>query len=100
MRYVLTSKDGVFYKKSIAPNDVELTQEQIEVSKAKFIAVRLPCILADGVFVSVEKAPELANEYFDHAPEAEPEPSEADDTAAMLVDHEYRLTLLELGLTE
>lgn len=32
--------------------------------------------------------------------EAEPEYSEADDTAAMLVDHEYRLTLLELGLTE
>ena len=29
-----------------------------------------------------------------------PEPTEADDTAAMLVDHEYRLTLLELGLTE
>lgn len=28
------------------------------------------------------------------------EPSEEDDTAAMLVDHEYRLTLLELGLTE
>lgn len=28
------------------------------------------------------------------------EPSEADDTAAMLVDHEYRLTLLELGLSE
>lgn len=33
-------------------------------------------------------------------PEAEEEPSEADDTASMLVDHEYRLTLLELGLTE
>lgn len=29
-----------------------------------------------------------------------PEPTEEDDTAAMLVDHEYRLTLLELGLTE
>lgn len=27
-------------------------------------------------------------------------PSESDDTAAMLVDHEYRLTLLELGLSE
>ena len=25
-------------------------------------------------------------------------PSEQDDTAAMLVDHEYRLTLLELGV--
>lgn len=34
------------------------------------------------------------------APEVEPEPTEEDDTAAMLVDHEYRLTLLELGLTE
>lgn len=30
----------------------------------------------------------------------EDEPTEEDDTAAMLVDHEYRLTLLELGLTE
>lgn len=30
----------------------------------------------------------------------ETELTEADDTAAMLVDHEYRLTLLELGLTE
>ncbi|MGN1230059.1 MAG: hypothetical protein ACI4T5_10470 [Prevotella sp.] len=27
-------------------------------------------------------------------------PTEEEDTAAMLVDHEYRLTLLELGLTE
>lgn len=28
------------------------------------------------------------------------EPSPQDDTDAMLIDHEYRLTLLELGLTE
>ena len=27
-------------------------------------------------------------------------PSEEEDTSAMLVDHEYRLTLLELGITE
>jgi len=36
-------------------------------------------------------------------PDPEPivdEPSEADDTAAMLVDHEYRLTMIELGLVE
>ena len=33
-------------------------------------------------------------------PEPGPEPSESDDLAAMTVDHEYRLTLLELGLTE
>lgn len=30
----------------------------------------------------------------------EAEPTEEDDTAAMLVDHEYRLLLLELGLME
>lgn len=34
------------------------------------------------------------------APTAPEEPTEAEDTAAMLVDHEYRLTLIELGLTE
>lgn len=31
---------------------------------------------------------------------AEEEPSEEEDTAAMLVDHEFRLTMLELGLSE
>ena len=30
----------------------------------------------------------------------ETKPTAQDDTDAMLVDHEYRLTLLELGLTE
>lgn len=33
-------------------------------------------------------------------PEPEHEPTEQEDTDAMLIDHEYRLTLLELGLTE
>lgn len=33
-------------------------------------------------------------------PEKEAEPTAQDDTDAMLVDHEYRITLLELGLTE
>lgn len=32
------------------------------------------------------------------APMPEPEPTAQDDTDAMLIDHEYRLTLLELGL--
>ena len=32
--------------------------------------------------------------------ESESEPTEEDDVNAMLVDHEYRLTLLELGITE
>lgn len=33
-------------------------------------------------------------------PEVVPVPTAQDDTDAMLVDHEYRLTLLELGVTE
>ena len=33
-------------------------------------------------------------------PEPEPEPTPQEDTDAMQVDHEYRMTMLELGLTE
>ena len=33
-------------------------------------------------------------------PQPEPEPTPEEDTAAMLIDHEFRLTLLELGITE
>ena len=33
-------------------------------------------------------------------PIVEPEPTEQEDTDAMLIDHEYRLTLLELGVTD
>lgn len=44
---------------------------------------------------------EALDAYLATLPEPEEqEPTEEDDTAAMLVDHEYRLTLLELGLTE
>lgn len=32
-------------------------------------------------------------------PAPEPEPTAQEDTDAMLVDHEYRLTLVELGVT-
>jgi hypothetical protein len=32
--------------------------------------------------------------------EVEETPSPQDDTDAMLIDHEYRLTMLELGLSE
>ena len=41
-----------------------------------------------------------AGEIPEPEPMPEPEPTAEEDTAAMLVDHEFRLTLLELGLTE
>ena len=37
---------------------------------------------------------------YDPLPVPEAIPTEAEDIAAMLVDHEYRLTLLELGISE
>ena len=42
---------------------------------------------------------------FIHDPEPkpdppEPEPTAEEDTLSMIVDHEYRLTMLELGVTE
>ena len=47
---------------------------------------------AMGIYVPPPVAPEGAP--------PEPGPTEAEDTAAMLIDHDYRLTLMELGLSE
>lgn len=56
----------------------------------------------DGLMTVTEWTPGTIPEPDE--PEQEPEtvrePNFAEDTAAMLIDHEYRLTLLELGLTE
>lgn len=49
----------------------------------------------DGGVLTLTNVPEPETET-----ETEQEPTFAEDTAAMLIDHEYRLTLLELGLTE
>lgn len=43
---------------------------------------------------------EAVQMYIPNREEPAPEPTAQDDTDAMLVDHEYRLTLLELGITE
>lgn len=43
------------------------------------------------------------NGEYVHDPEPKPDPPEPtaeEDTLTMIVDHEYRLTLLELGVTE
>lgn len=53
--------------------------------------------LVDGA--AVECTPEEIAEQ-ENKPGPVPEPSAQDDTDAMLIDHEYRLTMLELGLIE
>ena len=58
-------------------------------------------IVASHAFVDA-----YANEMgytYELVPEPEPEapePSQEEDLMAMAIDHEYRLTLLELGVTE
>ena len=51
----------------------------------------------DGVQVVRRTAEEITADIA-ALPKVERVPSEQDDTAAMLVDHEFRLTLLELGV--
>lgn len=77
MEYCILNDDGVI--------------ENIIVADAAF-AEELGLLPAyDGAAIGTAYAP----------PDPEPDPpTEAEDVAALVVDHEYRLTLLELGLTE
>lgn len=56
----------------------------------------------DGAVTTVETNTEALEAYSaEHSDTpADPEPGAQDDTDAMLIDHEYRLTLLELGVAE
>lgn len=65
--------------------------ENIIVSDAAFAETLGLLPAYDGAAIGTAYAPP--------APEPDP-PTEEEDLAAMAVDHEYRLTLLELGLTE
>lgn len=57
---------------------------------------------APAIEISDDEAKELGI-YVPPAPAPEPVdpvPAEQEDMASMLIDHEYRLTLMELGLSE
>jgi len=60
----------------------------------KAMIIQDTIILPDGT-VEVRDI-EVADNYFD--PPAEPEPSTENDLMNLSIDHEYRLTLLELGV--
>ena len=58
---------------------------------------------SDGAGEGYTPEPDFETETFRWVKQKGPAPvlpSEQEDAAAMLVDHEYRLTLLELGLAE
>lgn len=98
MKYVMTSRDDIFYEKYIVKDTVALKNGQIEIDKDTYLTIKLPCKLIDMQYVTVDEYPDFG--FVSSEPEpVQPEPTPQEDMDAMLVDHEYRLTLLELGVT-
>ena len=55
-------------------------------------------VVKDDTVVEMSVNEEALAEYIASLPEPTAEPTAQDDTDAMLVDHELRLTMLELGV--
>lgn len=77
----------------------QITEEQF----VEFNEPRYAEVVANGVIfgsiVPWDKVPET-DAVIESEPALAPTPTPQDDTDAMLIDHEYRLTLLELGIME
>lgn len=69
---------------------VEVPEPLLEKAISTYVSCNL--VMQDGVLVDIEplELPQEENR----------EPSPEEDTQAMMVEHEYRLTLLELGVSE
>ena len=82
------------------PGSIALTDEQAAtlIQYNGFVDIDL----GDGDDVTVTPNSEAWEAWKASLPAAEPDtqPTAEEDRDAMLVDHEYRLTLLELGVTE
>ena len=84
-------KEGVQMKYAIVENGVCVNVIMARTDFAASIgAVELP----DGYGIGDT----YTDGVWSHPEPPEPEPTAADDLEAMAIDHEYRLTLLELGL--
>lgn len=101
MKYVLYLKDNVAVAKSRVSNinniDLGVYDSFEEITEDVFGSIELPSEKINGVWVETSKFPLV--EHPQIVPE-EKKPTAQDDTDAMLIDHEYRLTMLELGVNE
>ena len=77
---------------------VDIGTEDAPVFIERTSAVQLP--YSDANIALAKKEAKNGEYTIEEVSDVETEPTAAEDTAAMLVDHEYRLTMLELGLTE
>lgn len=77
------------------PDAVELNEDQISAYR-EFHGFG---DIVDGIFTGDQALLDAWNNEHPNTP-ATPETTAQDDTDAMIVDHEYRLTLLELGVAD
>lgn len=101
MKFVLLIKDNIAIAKTVVSKVENIVigvyDRYEEVSEQVFKSVKLPSEKKNGVWVETSKFPLM--EHPQIVPE-EKKPTPQDDTDAMLIDHEYRLTMLELGVNE
>ena len=97
-KFYVLSKDGIAVQKTRASEDFASNLFEVEeITEEDFLTMPLPAKKVDGVWTKTDEFPEID---YPETEETEMEPSAEEDTAEMLVDHEYRITLLELGITE
>ncbi len=81
------------------PGAVKITDEQMRLLVAHNGFVNIT--VEDDVVTEMTPNLEAWEKWKASLPEPAPaQPTPQEDTEAMMVDHEYRLTLLELGVTE
>lgn len=90
MRYVGSVIEGIIISKGIAYTDY-VDEREIELTEKQYNSIPIPSKRVNGEFIPCEH-PKVT------IPEVEKEPSAEDDIDSMLIDHEYRLTILELGV--
>ena len=78
----------------------ELSDVFYSTTPAGFVTLTVDGNIVTDMDVNQEALDAYLSALPEPEPEPDPEPTAQDDTDAMLVDHEYRLTLLELGVTE
>lgn len=106
MKYFLYSYDDVFIGKVIAVDSVEPPYKNAklhEVTEEMYKKIVTPCKFINNKYVSC-KMPEIdtgeKSRYVSESNSALEFQDTETDIMEMSIDHEYRLTLLELGITE
>lgn len=94
MQYVAQTRNDIIVAKFLVSDDYVRQDNELTLTKQQYEDIQLPCTLG---FEPVNEWPTWETQTFEIP---KPEASEEDDITAMVVNHEYKLTLLELGLSE